>query len=66
MLFFLLKKCKNANSFWHFNIYEQEKFHAKLSLAWKFLIILGPDFDRLVLYLNFSKMALKNQTSTRF
>ena len=28
MLFFLLK---NANNCWHFNIYEQEKFHAQLS-----------------------------------
>ena len=24
----------NANS-WHFNIYEQDKFHAQLSWAWK-------------------------------
>ena len=24
-------KCKNANNCWHFNIYEQEKFHVHLS-----------------------------------
>ena len=24
-------KCYNANNCWHFNIYEQEKFHAQLS-----------------------------------
>ena len=24
-------KCLNANNCWHFNIYEQEKFHAQLS-----------------------------------
>ena len=23
--------CQNANNCWHFNIYEQEKFHAQLS-----------------------------------
>ena len=26
-------KCLNANNCWHFNIYEQDKFHAQLSLA---------------------------------
>ena len=31
MLFFMLMKCYNANSCWHFNIYEQEKIHAQLS-----------------------------------
>ena len=31
MLFFLLQNVKNANNCWHFNIYEQEKFHAQLS-----------------------------------
>ena len=24
-------KCLNANNCWHFNIYEQDKFHAQLS-----------------------------------
>ena len=24
-------KCKNANDYWYFNIYEQNKFHAQLS-----------------------------------
>ena len=28
-------KCLNANNCWHFNIYEQDKFHAQLSWAWK-------------------------------
>ena len=30
MLFFLLINVKNANSCWHFNIYEQEKFPVQL------------------------------------
>ena len=29
--FFPAYKCLNANNCWHFNIYEQEKFHAHLS-----------------------------------
>ena len=28
-------KCYIANNNWHFNIYEQDKFRAQLSLAWK-------------------------------
>ena len=31
MLFFPAHKCLNANNCWHFNIYEEEKFHAQLS-----------------------------------
>ena len=31
----------NANSCWHFNIYEQEKFYAQLSWAWNFFITSG-------------------------
>ena len=38
MLFFPAHKCYNANNCWHFNIYEQEKFHAQLTTS-------GPDFD---------------------
>ena len=29
--YFPAHKCYNANNCWHFNIYEQEKFHAQLS-----------------------------------
>ena len=32
-------KCNNANIFWHFNIYEHDKFHAQLKLGTD--IILG-------------------------
>ena len=31
ILFFLLMNVKMPNNHWHFNIYEQEKFHAQLS-----------------------------------
>ena len=31
MVFFPFIKVKNANNCWHFNIYEQEKFHAQFS-----------------------------------
>ena len=34
-------KCLNANNCWHFNIYEQDKFRAQLSWAWKKFYILG-------------------------
>ena len=30
MFFFLAHKCLNANNYWHFNIYEQEKFQTRL------------------------------------
>ena len=29
------------NKYWHFDIYEQEKFHAQLSSAWKYFYNLG-------------------------
>ena len=29
--FSLLKNVKNANNCWHFNIYEEDKFHTQLS-----------------------------------
>ena len=29
---FSAHKCRNANNCWHFNIYEQEKFHAEFSM----------------------------------
>ena len=35
-------KCLNTNNCWHFNIYEQDKFCAQLSRAWKKFIISGP------------------------
>ena len=31
--FFPAHKCYNANTCWHFNSYEQEKFHAQLNKA---------------------------------
>ena len=37
MLIFPAYKCSNVNSCWHFNINEQEKFHAHLGWAGKIL-----------------------------
>ena len=31
----MLINVKMPTSFWHFYIYEQDKFHARLSWAWK-------------------------------
>ena len=31
LFFYPAYKCLNANNCWHFNTYEQDKFHAKLS-----------------------------------
>ena len=45
MLFFPAHKCENANNCWHCNIYEQEKFHAQLSWAWKKFYNLGAWLD---------------------
>ena len=33
--------CLIANDFWHFNIYEHDKFYAQLSWAWKECYNLG-------------------------
>ena len=41
MLFLSLINVKMPTIFWHFNIYEQEKFHAQLSWAWKKFYNLG-------------------------
>ena len=41
--FFQTQICREYYfSCWHFNIYEQEKFHAQLSWAWKKFYNLGP------------------------
>ena len=37
-------KCLNANNCWHFNIYEQNKFHTLLSWPWKKFYNLGQSF----------------------
>ena len=41
-------KCLNANNCWHFNIYEQDKFCAQLSWAWKKFYNLGPGCKHLI------------------
>ena len=35
----------NANTCWNFNIYEQDKFRAQLSLVWKRFINPGADAE---------------------